>query len=184
MTFSSSMLYSLYFEGMLLAIVSQWERTDSDCWTSRMLVHTSVLGVNVSTLVYSHFVNSHFVNSHFVNSHLVNFPLCQFPLCQFPFGQCWQSGNWRNGNWQSGKLTKWEDLPSNNWKMWYCPYELEIHINYISTVQVKVIIQRSFKRWSTAMYFLLCLGGCDPASSWTAARSVRACSPLMTSTSW
>ena len=43
---------------------------------------------------------------------------------------------------------------------------------------------RSFKRWSTAMYFLLRLGGCDPASSWTAARSVRACSPLMTSTSW
>ena len=31
---------------------------------------------------------------------------------------------------------------------------------------------RSFKCWSTAMYFLLRLGGCDPASSWTATRSV------------
>ena len=30
MTFSSSRLYGSYFEGMLLAIVSQWERTDSD----------------------------------------------------------------------------------------------------------------------------------------------------------
>ena len=30
---------------------------------------------------------------------------------------------------------------------------------------------RSFKRWSTAMYFLFRLGGCDPASSWTAAIS-------------
>ena len=30
---------------------------------------------------------------------------------------------------------------------------------------------RSFKRWSTAMYFLFRLGGCDPASSWTTAIS-------------
>ena len=100
-----------------------------------------------------HFVNSHFVNSHFVNSHLVNFPLRQFPFGQLSTSSIpiWSTSHFVNshfvnshlvnvdkvgidevGSWQSGNCTL------KNWKMWYCLYELEIHIsNYISLLEIE-----------------------------------------------